>query len=160
MEYWKRVRESGVGDGLLILPGANVFIENAKGEILMHTGYRHEKLCFIGGFQNDNESLWQTAKRETKEETNLDIKNLIPFAFRDDPDTIKIIEGKHKAFNQIMYFYTKNYSGEIILEKKEIKETKWVDISKKKFRLNIQRGVNAFLEWKQTGQFQYITNKE
>ncbi len=49
MEYWKRVRESGVGDDLLILPGANVFIENDKGEILMHKGYEHDSWKNIGG---------------------------------------------------------------------------------------------------------------
>ncbi len=158
MEYWKRLRESGVGNDLLILPGANVFIENAKGEILMHKGYEHDFWRNIGGLADDDESLWQCGTREVKEETNLDVKNLVPFAIRDDPN---LINKKYNIFLHSMSFFTKDYSGKIVMDKTEIKELGWLDLTdeKYKFRKGTQRFVNAFLEWKQTGQFQYITNK-
>ncbi len=160
MEYWKRLRKSGVSDDLLILPGANVFIENEKGEILMHKGYEHDFWRFIGGLAEDNESLWQCGVREVKEETNLYVKNLVPFCFQDDPRTIKTVE-ESECFFHTMSFWAKDYNGEIIMNKNEVRDTKWIDFSKTdfSFRQNAQKTINAFLEWKQTGQFQYITNK-
>ena len=159
MDYWKRLRESGVRDDLLILPGANVFIENDKGEILLGREVRNNLWQNIGGLAKDNEALWQCAVREAKEEIGLNIKNLIPFCFRDDPREKKDF-GTNKCFFQTLSFWTKDYEGEISFNDKEISEKKWVDL--KKIELDClpitRRFIQAFLEWKKTGQFQYLTN--
>ncbi|MBN2676268.1 MAG: NUDIX hydrolase [Alphaproteobacteria bacterium] len=135
------------------------FIENEKGEILVEK----KEICLrlLGGLADDNESLWQTAQRETKEEVNLDIKNLVPFCFQDDPGRIKkVIE--MKCFFHTMSFWTKDYSGEIILEEAEIEDVAWVDLKETKhlFRQNAQKVIERFLIWKETKEFQYLTNKK
>ncbi len=77
--------------------GIGVMIENEKGEVLLGLrkgSHGAGQWCFPGGHLEFGETIFETAKREVKEETNLDagIRELISIA--DDLSFVKT-DGKH-----------------------------------------------------------------
>ena len=160
--YIGRIRKK-IGNMLFILQCAGVFIEDKRGNILMHQAYGNDDWKLIGGVAEDNESLWQCATREAKEETNLDISNLKPIAFRDSPEFITSLDNGHKIFAHVMYFYCTNYSGELKISQQEedVRTLGWIDPKDLTTPMSSRTRIcfDMFLEYKNTGQFQYITNE-
>lgn len=73
MEYAKRIR-SVIGDGELILGAAVSLIEDGCGRVLLVKRCDCGKWGIPGGLMEYGETLEQTALREAKEETGLDIE--------------------------------------------------------------------------------------
>ena len=71
---------------------------------------------FPGGHLIDDETFEEGAKRETKEETNLDIGNLEEIS----------VENKEK---RIKFFKTTEFIGEIALDKAENTEFMWLKLA-------------------------------
>lgn len=61
-----------VGQRPLIIPSAAVLIINKENQLLMQHRQDNQLWGLIGGSMEIGESLEETAKRETLEETNLD----------------------------------------------------------------------------------------
>lgn len=160
--YVGRLRAK-VGNDLLVLPGANVFIENQDGKILMHQQYVTNNWRLIGGIAEDNESLWQTATREAKEEANLDLYNLKHIIYKDNPEHITTFNNGNKILSHTMSFYCKDYGGELKISEQEddVKDLDWFDPADLNVKMSSRNRLflDAFLEWKKTDKFQYITNK-
>jgi len=77
--------------------GIGVLIENEKKEVLLglRKGSHGEgEWCFPGGHLNFRETIFQTAKREAKEETGLNLDNFELISISDDLRYIKS-DGKH-----------------------------------------------------------------
>jgi len=99
---------------------------NAKWQVFL---LLHKKGRFWGfpkGHSNEKEDPFATAQRELKEETNLEINKKWPFIFRE---TYQFERNKEKIQKKVMYFLVET-QGEIIIQKNEILEGKWVDIIK------------------------------
>lgn len=113
-----------VGIGVMILEGNKILLgHRAKNK--KDTGGIYEVDCWTlpGGKQEYNETFWEGAKREVKEETNLDISDLELFSAADDiqPDRHYIT----------MHIIAKKYNGELkVMEPDKEDEWKWFDLAK------------------------------
>jgi len=77
--------------------GIGVMIQNNKGEVILglRKGSHGEgEWCFPGGHLEFGETIFETAKRETKEETGLDINRFELISVADEMRYIKT-DGKH-----------------------------------------------------------------
>lgn len=86
-------------------------ITNSKGEVLVENRIKKDwpGLTFPGGHVEDNETIEESCIREIKEETGLEINNLIEVGH---------IEWNEKDVRHLsILFKTKNYKGKIISSK-------------------------------------------
>ena len=83
--------------------------------------FEPDSWCLPGGKQEYDETIFECATREVKEETNLKVWNLEVFSAIDD-----IQPNKHFVTIQMI---TKNYSGDIkIMEPDKQDEWKWFSL--------------------------------
>ena len=112
-----------VGIGIIVRDGNKILLghrcDNCK-----DTGgiYEPGSWTLPGGKQEYNETVLEGAKREVKEETNLDVSNLSIFGVADD-----IQPGKHFVTIQIV---SNKFEGELKnMEPTKHSEWKWFDIN-------------------------------
>jgi 8-oxo-dGTP pyrophosphatase MutT (NUDIX family) len=79
---------------------------------------------FPKGHMEGNETELETAKREVKEETNLDVK-----IFEDRRYTIKYVIEEKDVFKEVVYFKAEKIGGNELSQEGEVTEIKWLDIS-------------------------------
>ena len=100
---------------VILQDGAAVIIENEQGQILLQSRADRNKWGLPGGCQNLREELADTAIREVKEESNLDIK-------KEDLELIDIVSGDTRknsypngdtVYNNTALYRVRNYSGEL-----------------------------------------------
>lgn len=113
-----------VGIGVMLIHDNQILlghrVVNAK-----DTGgiYEPDSWCLPGGKQEFNETIFEGAIREVKEETNLDIRNLEVFNAEDD-----IQPNKHFVTIQVI---AKDYSGELkVMEPDKQDEWKWFPLDR------------------------------
>ncbi len=111
-----------VGIGIMIL-NENKILLGHRAKNKKDTGGIYEVDCWTlpGGKQEYNETFFDGAKREVKEETNLDIEDLELFGAADDiqPDRHYIT----------MHVIAKKYNGEPqVMEPTKEDEWKWFDL--------------------------------
>ena len=112
-----------IGIGVMIL-NENKILLGHRSKNKKDTGGIYEVDCWTlpGGKQEYYETFWECARREVKEETNLDIDNLELFSISDDiqPDRHYIT----------IHIIAKKYSGELkIMEPSKEDEWKWFDFN-------------------------------
>lgn len=112
-----------IGIGVMIL-NENKILLGHRSKNKKDTGGIYEVDCWTlpGGKQEYYETFWECARREVKEETNLDIDNLELFSISDDiqPDRHYIT----------IHIIAKKYSGELkIMEPTKEDEWKWFDFN-------------------------------
>lgn len=77
--------------------GVGVMIQNKKGEVLLglrQGSHGTGEWCFPGGHLEFGETVFQTAKREVKEETDLEVSEFQLISVADEMRYIKT-DGKH-----------------------------------------------------------------
>ena len=112
-----------VGVGVMILDGNKILLGH-RSKNKKDTGGIYEVDCWTlpGGKQEYAETFWECAKREVKEETNLEIENLELFGAVDDiqPDRHYIT----------MHVIAKKYNGELkVMEPTKEDEWRWFDLN-------------------------------
>ena len=115
----------------IIKTGVGVMLLNDNKVLLGHrvnkakdTGgiYEPDSWTFPGGKQEYNETVLETAIRETKEETNLELKELYVYTATDEfqPDRHFVTIG----------VISSSYEGELkVMEPDKINEWKWFDLN-------------------------------
>jgi len=110
-----------VGIGVLIRDGNKILLGHRINKV--DTGGIHEVDVWTlpGGKQEYNETVLEGAKREVKEETNLDVDELKIFGAADD-----IQPGKHYV---TMHVIANKFSGDLKVMEPEINsEWRWFDL--------------------------------
>ena len=112
-----------IGIGVMILDNNKILLGH-RAKDKKDTGGIFEVDCWTlpGGKQEYNETFYEGAKREVKEETNLDVDELELFGAADDiqPDRHYIT----------MHIIAKKYSGELkVMEPTKEDEWKWFDLN-------------------------------
>ena len=117
----EKVIKTGIGVMLIkdnkILLGHRVNKAKDTGGI-----YEPDTWTFPGGKQEYEETIIETAIRETKEETDLDLKNVVVFTATDEFQT-----DRHYVTIGVI---SSSYEGEIkVMEPNKIDEWKWFDLN-------------------------------
>lgn len=135
MEYWKLLRQK-VGHDKVILPcaGAAIFDENNK--VLLQK--RTDKHCwsFLGGVMEIGESFEETAVREVKEETGLDVvvQDLIGIYSKYSDE----YQNGDKSQPVLAFFKCTAVGGELHCDGDETLELKYFDLNEMPELLNRQ----------------------
>ncbi|MCF7795398.1 NUDIX domain-containing protein [Patescibacteria group bacterium] len=108
--------------------GIGVMIQNEKGEVLLGLrkgSHGSGEWSFPGGHLEMGETIFETAKRETKEETNLDINNFELISVADEMRYLKT-DGKHYLNIGVKGLYE---GGEaVVMEADKCEKWKWFDL--------------------------------
>ena len=90
MNYIKFLRQY-VGHEPILTAGVGLFVFNENKEVLMQLRTDYNQWGFSGGAMELGESFEQTAKRELKEETSLDIIEMKMIKILSGEDTYSIL---------------------------------------------------------------------
>ncbi|GIM27639.1 DNA mismatch repair protein MutT [Clostridium polyendosporum] len=125
MNYVKYIRDR-VGNDVINLIGVNVLIINENNQILLQKrGTFPYKWGLVGGITELGESLEETAIREAKEETGLDIKELNLLGTTSGEKCYIDFPNGDKAYFITVGYFTKSFSGELKIDNLETKELKF-----------------------------------
>lgn len=117
MSYVSEMR-SMIGHQLLLLAGANIVMTNSEGHILLQQ--RNDLSWGLpGGLLEPGESLEQTAIREVKEETNLDVQTLQFLRVFSGADYTFTLPNRDEINVITALYHTDCWSGEMIVDTEE-----------------------------------------
>ncbi|MCK5416227.1 NUDIX domain-containing protein [Candidatus Parcubacteria bacterium] len=110
--------------------GVGVLIQNKKSEVLM--GLRQgshgvNEWCFPGGHLEFGETIFETAKRETKEEVGLNVSD---FELISVADEMRYIKTNNKHYLNIGIKAIWNGDKPKLMEPEKCKEWQWFDLEK------------------------------
>ncbi|AIC93510.1 NUDIX hydrolase [Shouchella lehensis] len=124
MDYVQSLRQK-VGTQPLILPGSVVLIVNNQGELLLEN--RNDGGWGLpGGLMELGESLEQTAIREVKEETGLDVKDLQLLGVFSGEAYHFTFDNGDELYSVTAVYWTNHFSGTLKVNSNESKEVRFV----------------------------------
>ena len=106
--------------GVVVAP----YIINDKGEILYFRNVKWKGLVPPGGHVDYGETLEQALKRETKEETGLEIKSIKLFNVGEMIEPKEFYKRRHFIY---FHYLCKIKAGKIKLDEKELVDYEWID---------------------------------
>lgn len=125
MDYVKYIRNR-IGHDVINLTGVNVLIINKNNQVLLQRrGTFPFKWGLVGGITELGESLEETAIREAKEETGLDIKELSLLGTTSGEKCYIDFPNGYKAYFITVGYFTKSFSGLLKIDDLETKELKF-----------------------------------
>ncbi len=125
MNYVKYIRDR-VGHDAINLTGVNILIINKNSQILLQRrGTFPYKWGLVGGITELGESLEETAIRESKEETGLDIKGLKLLGTTSGEKCYMDLPNGDKAYFITVGYFTKSFSGVLNIDDFETKDLKF-----------------------------------
>ena len=121
MGYVRELR-SLVGHRPIILPGAAALIVNPQGELLLFC--RSDNGCWgpPGGMMEPGETLEETARRETREETGMELGSLTLYDVFSGPDLFYVYPNGDQVYNVSVVYVTHEYKGEARIDQDEGRE--------------------------------------
>ena len=127
MSYVKFLRKH-VGSEPILTAGVCLFVFNEEKEVLMQLRSDYNLWGFLGGSMELGESFEEVAKRELKEETNLDIIDLKMVKVLSGKDTYREYPNGDKLYDVTAVFIVTKYSGELNINDNESKALEWFNI--------------------------------
>jgi ADP-ribose pyrophosphatase YjhB (NUDIX family) len=125
MNYVKYIRDR-VGHDVINLTGVNVLIIDGNNQVLLQRrGTFPYKWGLVGGITELGESLEETAIREAKEETGLDIRELSLLGTTSGEKCYIHHPNDDKSYFITVGYITKSFSGTLRIDGFETKELKF-----------------------------------
>lgn len=129
MNYIKFLRQY-VGHDPILTAGVGLFVFNENKQVLMQFRTDYNQWGFPGGAMELGESFEETAKRELKEETNLEACELKMVKVLSGKDTYREYPNGDKLYDITAIFVVKSYKGDLKINDNESKRLEWFDINK------------------------------
>ena len=129
MDYISYIR-SKVGHDKVILTFAGGILADDEGRVLLQLRGDKKTWAIPGGAMELGESFEETAKRELKEETNLDIIDSTMVKVLSGKDTYREYPNGDKLYDITAIFVITNYSGDLKVNDEESKKLEWFIIDK------------------------------
>ncbi len=121
MGYIEDLRKA-VGNKPLIMVGATVLVMNQRGELLMMRRTDNGAWGVPGGAMEPGERLEDTARRETREETGLEVGELSLFGVFSGPELYYRYPDGAEVYNVSIVYITGDVEGQINLNPEEHSE--------------------------------------
>ena len=159
-EYFRSIRKM-IGKTEISTPGARIVILNREEQVLLEERSDFKIWGLPGGTADPGEDIIGAAKRETLEETGLNIRNPIAFGFSSSPDLERIeFPNGDRLHSFNLLFYTHDYTGDLVISDESLK-LEWFDLDKLPPMLeNMKSTVLAYLDYRSSGQFQFPTARD
>ena len=129
MSYIENLRKY-VGHEPILTAGVGLFVINEDNKVLMELRTDYNTWGFPGGSMELGESFEDTARRELKEETNLEIDELKLKKIISGKETFREYPNGDKLYDVTAIFVVKKYHGNLKINDKESKKLEWFPINK------------------------------
>lgn len=128
MSYIQKLREK-IGHDPILTAGVLLLVFNEKNEVLMQLRTDYSQWGFPGGSMELGESFEETAKRELKEETNLNIEELKLIKMLSGKDTYREYPNGDKLYDITAVFVIRKFSGSLKINDNESKNLRYFNIN-------------------------------
>ena len=155
--YLGRLR-AVVGQRLILMPGARVVVVDATGRLLLQLRTDFNLWGLPSGSPEVGENLTNSLVRELEEETGLRTSSPVPFGFASDPEfeTITFPNGDRCQYFS-MLFAVSVFDGAPVVSDDESHAVGWFFWNELPAMIpNMRRTVDAYLRYRDTGDFQMI----
>jgi 8-oxo-dGTP pyrophosphatase MutT (NUDIX family) len=108
-----------VGHRPIVMVGAGVLVVDAQGRLLMGKRTDNHAWGIPGGSLEPGETLEDTARRETCEETGLEIGAMDLFGVFSGPQLYYVYPNGDEVYNVSAVFETRDFQGELCVQEEE-----------------------------------------
>ena len=128
MNYIKYLRQY-VGHEPILTAGVGLLVFNEDRKVLMQFRNDYKQWGFPGGAMELGESFEETAKRELKEETNLNIIKAKMIKVLSGKDTYREYPNGDKLYDITAIFVVGKFSGDLKINDSESNKLDWFEVN-------------------------------